>query len=405
MRSSPTVRGPRLWPLYLGGALGPFGGAMINVILPELAADLDASVTEAGFAVSTYLLPFSLVLLISGTLGQRWGLARTARVAFIAYAVGTLICIMAGTITPFLIGRAIQGVANAFTSPLLIALILAHTGVGRQGRALGIYASIQASGYAIAPLAGGVAVGIDFRLAFAVSAMFALVIAALVTMRDEAADAQGKQISFASLLSGRLAIACLIALCLQFAASSVVVFTGLVAADRFAMAAPTRGIVVAGFGIAGLLAGQVIGAVMDRFGMTWIGPPLLLIGAGSAAVCVITPTITLLVVAVWIGGLASAGGRILFTTLALASTPSNPAGATSVAMASQFIGTASVPLFIPLYAASAPTLAWIIVASGVVGAVLAIIGTRTPALRSETTVKEIACRKSDQTSPTCSPNT
>lgn len=404
--TSPATH-PRLWPLYLGGALGPFGGAIINVILPELAEDLNASLVQVGFAVSAYLIPFSIMLLTSGTLGARWGLARTARIGFLTYTIGTLLCIFATTITPFLIGRAVQGIANAFTSPLLIAMILQHTTLGRQGRALGLYSAIQAAGYALAPLAGGMAVTIDFRIAFGASALFALVIALLVRANHERIiiDDLRPPTTFGSLVNGRLAIAALIALCLQFSASAVVVFTGLVAGDRFGFTSTERGLAVAGFGLAGLLVGQLVGMLMDRFGQRSLGPLLVALGAASAVAALLTPSAALMITAVWVGGIAAAGGRILFTTLALASTPQNPAGATSVAMATQFIGTAAVPLFIPLYTQSIDALAWLIAAVGLAGAIFAIIGTRTPVSRPQETVKELACPKSEQTLPLPSPST
>lgn len=405
MSQNQDARAPRLWPLYLGGALGPFGGGMINVILPEIADSLDTSVMQAGLAISAYLLPFSALLLMSGTLGTRWGLARTAKIGFIAYAIGTLLCILAPTIVPFLVGRAIQGISNAFTSPLLIAIILEHVTLGRRGRALGLYASLQAAGYALAPLAGGLAAQADFRLAFIASGVFALLIAALIrTKRLKTAEAVEPP-SFKALVNPGLGLAALIALCAQFGASAVVVLAGLVADDRFELSSTDRGLVVAGFGAAGLLAGHAIGALADRIGVRWVGVPMIVLGGMSAGTCALAPNLTLLVVATWIGGLASAGGRVLFISLALTSTPTNPAGATSIAMASQFIGTAAVPALIPLYAVSVNPVAAITTAVGLLGAALAIIGTRTPASRPQETVKELACPKSAQTLPLPSPNT
>src|SRR6185312_4865711 len=58
----------RTLPLYVGGFLGPFGGAVLAVLIPELRDAFDATTTEIALAVPAYLVPFALLQLISGTL-------------------------------------------------------------------------------------------------------------------------------------------------------------------------------------------------------------------------------------------------------------------------------------------------------------------------------------------------
>ena len=145
-----------MWPLYVGGFMGPFGGAMVNAMLPELAAGLGTSVGTAATAVTWYMIPFSTLMLVSGTVGARFGLARAIRIAFITYTVASAICVVATAPVPFLDGRMLQETANAFTTPLLLALIAELVPPQRLGRALGTYAACDAAEQAFAPFVGAV---------------------------------------------------------------------------------------------------------------------------------------------------------------------------------------------------------------------------------------------------------
>ena len=66
-------------PLYVGGFMGPFGTVVIVPMFPELREEFDASSSAVGLGFSLYLIPFAALLLVSGTLGERWGRRRTVR--------------------------------------------------------------------------------------------------------------------------------------------------------------------------------------------------------------------------------------------------------------------------------------------------------------------------------------
>ncbi|WP_367127148.1 hypothetical protein [Saccharothrix sp. HUAS TT1] len=83
MTRGPSTPFARVRPaaLYADGFLGPFGGAMTASALPEVGADFDVPAGAAAATLTGYLLPFALFMLVSGTLGERWGARRTVRVA------------------------------------------------------------------------------------------------------------------------------------------------------------------------------------------------------------------------------------------------------------------------------------------------------------------------------------
>ena len=92
--------------LYLGGMMGPLGTFVMLPMIPELRDAFSVSTSQIGWALNVYLVPFAGLLLVSGTLGDRWGRARTLRTAVALYAVATLGCALAPNDGWFLAARA-----------------------------------------------------------------------------------------------------------------------------------------------------------------------------------------------------------------------------------------------------------------------------------------------------------
>ncbi len=175
----PTGRRERLarGGLYAGAFLGPFGGGHHGGDAARARRELRRLGRPARpLSVTAYLLPFAAVMLVSGTLGERWGRRRTVLLGYAVYVLASVACVLAGTLALFLAARALQGVANAFTTPLLLAALGATVPPERLGRALGWFGSLQAAGQTSAPLVGGLAAELDWRLAFVGVALVAVLL-------------------------------------------------------------------------------------------------------------------------------------------------------------------------------------------------------------------------------------
>ncbi|XVX19865.1 MFS transporter [Actinomycetota bacterium] len=355
MPSSPA----RLWPLYAGGFLGPFGGAMVGTMLPEVGDGLGVSAHAVAAALTAYMVPFAGLMLVSGTLAHRWGRARTVRTAYLLYAVASLACAAAPTLGLFFGGRAVQGAANAFTTPLLVSLIHDLVPEKRLGRALGTYASMQAAGQAFSPLVGGAAAGWDYRLAFVAVALAAgaLLLATPVVAEEDSGQSGSRWRPLANLELGR---ACLLAMVGNLASTGLMLMVALLASDRFGLEPAARGLVVALFGLAGLALGRLVGRLPERFGWRAAGlMTVTVLGLATAPVGA-APALWLVAGLVALAGLSSVGVRVVANALALRSTPDNRSGAMSVMLSAQFTGSALAPiLLLPVYGDS-PALAFLL---------------------------------------------
>ena len=180
-------------PLHLGGFIGPFGGAVLAVLVPELRDAFDATTAQIALAVPAYLVPFALLQVVSGTLGERLGRRRTVQAAYLAYALASVATALAPTIGVFLVGRAFQGVANAFTTPLLMAALADVVPRERLGRSIGTFAGVQAAGISFAPLLGGLAAEVSWRLAFFAPAVVSLALMLVPPKDPVAVPARGRR--------------------------------------------------------------------------------------------------------------------------------------------------------------------------------------------------------------------
>lgn len=337
--------------MYVGGFLGPFGAPVVSTMLPEMGADLDVPVTTAAITLTAYLVPFAALMLVSGTLAERFGRRRTVQLGYLVYTLSSLACALAPSFALLAVARAVQGGSNAFTTPVLIAAVTDVTPRARLGRALGLFGSMQATGTAMAPLIGGLAATVDWRLAFWGTAVVAGTLALLPppdAKRSAGTEPAGGR--WRSLATRKLGVACLIAALAFMTTMGVTVLGALQADEAFGLGPTERGLVVAVFGLAGLASGRWLGSLMDRFDMLAIGAvTLTLLGVGTALTGVV-PTVALMTLSIAVAGAAATGTRTVAQTLAVTSAPGNRSGAVSVMLACQFGGAALAPvLWVPIH--------------------------------------------------------
>lgn len=337
-------------PLYIGGFLGPFGGAVLAVLIPELRDAFGASTATVAAAIPAYLVPFAVVMLVSGTIGERLGRRRVVRGAYVAYAVFSILAALSPSIEAFLGARALQGTANAFISPLVLAGLAEVVPREKLGRAVGTFASVQTAAIALSPLCGGLLGAVDWRLAFVVPALVAIALS-FVPPPDSVREAGFTPARLRSVMTRRVGLLSGAAFMGFAGATGVAFLVAIFVEDAFGLGSTARGFLLAGFGVSGMLLGRSAGQMVDRFGRIPVAAGGALITAalistvglagspGSAAL-------------LWT--LAGAGSALLWAglhTLAIEAVPHNRAGATSVVSAFKFAGSAAAPaMWLPIYA-------------------------------------------------------
>jgi MFS family permease len=244
------------FPLYVGGFLGPFGGGVVAVLIPQLRDAFDATTGEVAAAIPAYFVPYAVVQLVSGTIGERLGRRRVVRTGYIAYAAFSLLAAVAPTIGVLLAARAGAGASNAFLTPLVLAGLADLAPRDRLGRSIGTFGAVQTAAIALSPLCGGLLGEIDWRLAFLAPGAVAVALAT-VPPPDAVRPPEAQPARWRSVLTPRVGLLSVAAFMAYASVTSLGFLVALRCSDAFGLGSGARGAVLAGFGIAGVLVGAV----------------------------------------------------------------------------------------------------------------------------------------------------
>ncbi|MBN2113636.1 MAG: MFS transporter [Acidimicrobiia bacterium] len=129
---------------------------VLNVALPTIQAELGASASELIWMVDAYIVVFASLLLVMGFLGDRFGRALAMRVGLVIFGGASLAAAYAGTATELIAWRALMGVGSALIATASLSMVTAIFPREERGRAIGIWAGVNALGIGAGPVIGGV---------------------------------------------------------------------------------------------------------------------------------------------------------------------------------------------------------------------------------------------------------
>ncbi|MEZ5225195.1 MAG: MFS transporter [Acidimicrobiales bacterium] len=346
-RAPGLVNGATL-PYYVGGFLGPFGTLVVTPIYPELEKSFSASSEAVNWGFSGYFLPMAVMMLVSGTIGERYGRARVMRITYIGYAIATVLAILAPSLGWFIAARVLQGLGNAFFTPLMLAGLADITEPKRLGRVMGMYSSFQAAGGALSPIAGGLAARYDWRYAFVVIAAMSFLLSFRPPPGEPRPDAQAPPIK--PLLTWRMVLLWITGFAAATGPVGIGVVVGVASRKGLDASSTESGLLLLAGGCGAAIVGPRWGSLLDRLGIRTYS----LIGTAVASLIVATlgfaDTLPLLAVGWFLGASLVPAVVVALTHLAASAVPTNRGGALSSVLAFRFLGHAVGPIIlVPIY--------------------------------------------------------
>jgi EmrB/QacA subfamily drug resistance transporter len=154
---------------------------IVNVALPSIQGALHAPLSGLQWTIDAYTLVIACLLMLSGSLADRFGRRRVFQVGLAVFSLGSLACSVAPSLGWLIAFRGLQAVGGSMLNPVAMAII-ASTFTGRAGRAkaIGVWGSVAGLSLASGPVLGGLLVsGIGWRSVFWINVPVGLVAIAL----------------------------------------------------------------------------------------------------------------------------------------------------------------------------------------------------------------------------------
>ena len=161
----------------LGSGLVFLDGTSSNVALPAIDADLGAGVTGLQWTINAYTLALASLILLGGSLSDRFGRRRVFILGTAWFAVASLLCGLAPTTELLIVARVMQGIGGALLTPGSLAIVQASFVPEHRARAVGAWSGLSGIAAAGGPLLGGWLVDVwTWRLIFLTNLPVALVV-------------------------------------------------------------------------------------------------------------------------------------------------------------------------------------------------------------------------------------
>jgi len=142
-------------PAILASSMAFIDGTALNVVLPSLQQNLNASGASLFWILNAYLLMLASLILIGGSLGDKLGRKKIFMVGIFIFMAGSAACGFAADVTLLIGSRIIQGVGGALMIPGSLSLISSSINDKERGKAIGTWSAFTTVVTMGGPILGG----------------------------------------------------------------------------------------------------------------------------------------------------------------------------------------------------------------------------------------------------------
>jgi EmrB/QacA subfamily drug resistance transporter len=159
----------------LGSGIAFLDGTVVNVALRTIGADLDATLAELQWISNGYLLSLASLILLGGSLGDRFGRRRVFVIGTVWFAAASVLCGVAPNPEVLIGARSLQGIGGALLTPASLAMIQGAFAHEDRAAAIGAWSGLTSVSGAVGPfLGGGLVDYVDWRWIFFINVPLAV---------------------------------------------------------------------------------------------------------------------------------------------------------------------------------------------------------------------------------------
>jgi EmrB/QacA subfamily drug resistance transporter len=176
---TPQGRGLLLTTVLASG-MAFLDATAVNVALPAIGSELGSSLAGLQWTVTGYTLALAALILLGGSLGDRYGRRRVFLVGVVWFAVASLGCGLAPNTGVLVAARVLQGVGGALLTPGSLALVQSSFRPQDRTRAIALWSSLSGVAGLVGPFVGGLLVdAVSWRVVFLINAPVAVLVVAV----------------------------------------------------------------------------------------------------------------------------------------------------------------------------------------------------------------------------------
>jgi EmrB/QacA subfamily drug resistance transporter len=199
--SAPCSKFAGRWVLVattLASSMAFIDSTVVNVALPALQTNLNATIVDVQWVIEAYSLLLSALLLVGGSLGDHYGRRRVFLIGVALFALASTWCGLAPNIDQLIVARAAQGLGAALLVPGSLAIISSSFPENERGRAIGTWSGFSAITTAIGPVIGGWLIEhLSWRAIFFINVPIAILIIFISLWRvPESSDKESKRLDW-----------------------------------------------------------------------------------------------------------------------------------------------------------------------------------------------------------------
>lgn len=132
---------------------------VLNVALPSLQRELDASTSGLQWTIDAYTLVLASLLMPAGSTADRIGRRRVFLSGLVVFTLGSLLCSLAPDLNWLVVFRMVQAVGGSMLNPVAMSIITnTFTDPRERARAIGVWGAVVGLSMAAGPLVGGLLV-------------------------------------------------------------------------------------------------------------------------------------------------------------------------------------------------------------------------------------------------------
>src|SRR6185503_647896 len=153
-----------------GSGVAALDATVVGIALPSIGREFSAGLGTLQWISNAYTLTLAGLLLLGGTLGDRYGRRRVFVIGVIWFAGASLLCGLAPTAFWLIVARALQGVGAALLTPGSLAILQASFVQEDRSRAIGAWSGFGGLASALGPFLGGWLISaVSWRLVFLIN--------------------------------------------------------------------------------------------------------------------------------------------------------------------------------------------------------------------------------------------